>query len=101
MSGIPETTVHVTYPPFSEEDSRRPGSSMIGEPIPDLQLYILDAQMEPAPLSMPGEIYVGGEGLAQGYLNRRDLSADRFVPNPFAEKPGERLYRSGDQGRFL
>ena len=96
MYGITETTVHVTYRPLSAADCERT-SSPIGEPIPDLQLYLLDGKLDPVPAGLPGEIFVGGSGVARGYLNRPELSAERFVPNPFGSG---RLYRSGDSARL-
>lgn len=99
MYGITETTVHVTYRPLSAADVA--AGSVIGVPIPDLQVYILTADQKPAPVNEPGEIYVGGAGLARGYLNRPELTAARFVPHPFSGEPGARLYRSGDLGRLL
>lgn len=100
MYGITETTVHVTYRPLSRDDVVK--ASVIGVPIPDLTFHILDAQQQPVPLGIPGEIYVGGGGVARGYLRRPELTAQRFVPNPFAADPsGERLYRTGDLARFL
>ncbi|HEV7474838.1 MAG TPA: amino acid adenylation domain-containing protein [Pyrinomonadaceae bacterium] len=96
MYGITETTVHVTYRPLSKEDIAHTASSRIGMPIPDLEVYVLDRDLNPVPFGIPGELYVGGAGLARNYLNRAALTAERFVPNPFAEKPGERLYRTGD-----
>ncbi|MFL6236020.1 MAG: amino acid adenylation domain-containing protein, partial [Thermoanaerobaculia bacterium] len=99
MYGITETTVHVTYRPIGWEEARGSGS-VIGRPIPDLGLYVLDANGQPLPVGVPGEIHVGGAGLALGYLGRPELTAQRFVPNPWGE-PGSRLYRSGDLARFL
>ena len=96
MYGITETTVHVTYRPLSAPDAERP-ASLIGEPIPDLQLYVLNEALEPVPDGLPGELLVGGAGLAAGYLDRPDLTAERFIENPF--RPGERLYRTGDKVR--
>jgi amino acid adenylation domain-containing protein len=97
MYGITETTVHVTYRPLSREDAARP-ASLIGRPIPDLSVHVLNPRLELQPLGIPGELCVGGEGLAQGYLDRPDLTAARFVPDPHGE-PGARLYRSGDLAR--
>ncbi|MFO0762663.1 MAG: non-ribosomal peptide synthase/polyketide synthase, partial [Byssovorax sp.] len=101
MYGITETTVHVTYRPVSMADLARAWSSVIGQPIPDMQLYILDRNKEPQPLLVPGEIYVGGAGTARGYLNRPELSAERFLPDPFLPGRGMRLYRTGDLARRL
>ncbi|MBZ5536432.1 MAG: amino acid adenylation domain-containing protein [Acidobacteriia bacterium] len=99
MYGITETTVHVTYRPLSSGDVSR--GSVIGIPIPDLQIYILDPQRNPVPLGIPGEMHVGGAGLARGYLNRPELTAQRFIVNPFGKDASERLYRTGDLARFL
>ncbi|HEY4593041.1 MAG TPA: AMP-binding protein, partial [Thermoanaerobaculia bacterium] len=97
MYGITETTVHVTYRPLTEADLT--GGSRIGRPIPDLAVHLLDAFLRPVPLGVPGEIHVGGAGLARGYLDRPGLTAERFVPDPFSGMPGARLYRSGDLAR--
>ncbi len=99
MYGITETTVHVTYRPLSAAD--RDAASVIGVPIPDLQVYLLDEERRPVPTGQPGEIYVGGAGVARGYLNRPELTAQRFVADPFAPDGGARLYRSGDLARYL
>jgi amino acid adenylation domain-containing protein len=72
----------------------------IGRPIANAQMHILDGKMELAPIGVRGEIYVGGAGLARGYVNRAEMTADRFVPNPFSARGGERLYRTGDVGRY-
>ncbi|MEE4150888.1 syringopeptin non-ribosomal peptide synthetase SypC, partial [Pseudomonas viridiflava] len=101
MYGITETTVHVTYYPLQPEDAQRVGASPIGKRIPDLQLYLLDAHGEPVPVGVIGELYVGGAGVARGYLNREALTAERFLDNPFSTAPGGRLYRTGDLGRWL
>ena len=101
MYGITETTVHVTYRPITQADIISNRGSLIGQPIPDLQLYILDENLEPSPLCVPGEIYVGGAGVTRGYLHQPRLSAERFIPNPHSQIPGSRLYRSGDLARRL
>ncbi|HEU4507416.1 MAG TPA: amino acid adenylation domain-containing protein, partial [Pyrinomonadaceae bacterium] len=101
MYGITETTVHVTYRPLSESDLDQTGKSIIGCPIPDLETYLLDSNLELAPVGVPGEMYVGGDGLARNYLNRPDVTADRFIPHPFSNVPGERLYRTGDLARWI
>jgi hypothetical protein len=97
MYGITETTVHVTYRPLTQADARRP-SSVIGRPIPDLYLYLLDRHLEPVPAGVPGELFVGGDGVAKGYLDREQLTRERFVADP--HRAGQRLYRSGDRARW-
>ncbi|WP_176458092.1 non-ribosomal peptide synthetase [Rhodococcus sp. WWJCD1] len=99
MYGITETTVHVTHLPLDENSVRRSVSSRLGDPIPGLGVYVLDARLRPAPAGVPGEIYVSGRQLARGYSNRPDLDAVRFVADPFAAS-GERLYRTGDVARI-
>ncbi|HEU4556864.1 MAG TPA: amino acid adenylation domain-containing protein, partial [Longimicrobium sp.] len=98
MYGITETTVHVTWRPLSRDDVLEGGGSPIGVRIPDLRLYVLDPARKPVPIGVPGELYVGGAGVARGYLNRPELTAERFVDDPFA--PG-RLYRTGDRVRWM
>ncbi len=98
MYGITETTVHVTYRVITRADLER-GGSPIGVPIPDLSLYILDAQLEPVPLGVPGELFVGGAGVTRGYLNRPELTDERFIRDPFSTDPAARLYRTGDLAR--
>jgi amino acid adenylation domain-containing protein len=73
----------------------------IGRPIANAQVYVLDPDMRPVPIGAPGELYVGGAGLARGYLNRDDLTAARFIANPFCDEPGARLYKTGDLARWL
>ncbi|HEY0782384.1 MAG TPA: condensation domain-containing protein, partial [Thermoanaerobaculia bacterium] len=104
MYGITETTVHVTYRPIRSADLRDVPGSVIGGPIPDLSLHVLDAALAPVPVAVPGELHVGGAGLARGYLGRPELTAERFVPNPYGDLSGAvgaRLYRSGDLARRL
>ncbi|MEP7308958.1 MAG: amino acid adenylation domain-containing protein [Acidobacteriota bacterium] len=100
MYGITETTVHVTFRPITSADLERGVGSVIGEAIPDLVVYLCDADMRLVPPGVPGEIYVGGAGVARGYLGRPGLTADRFVPDAFSGEPGARLYRSGDRARW-
>ncbi|MFD9196622.1 amino acid adenylation domain-containing protein, partial [Streptomyces phaeochromogenes] len=96
MYGITETTVHVTYGPVGAEELAAGGSaSPIGRPLNDLSVHLLDPSGELVPVGVPGEIHVGGPGVARGYLNRPELTAERFVPDPFGPA-GARLYRSGD-----
>jgi amino acid adenylation domain-containing protein len=73
----------------------------IGRPIANMQAYILDAYLQPVPISVPGELYAGGLGLAQGYANRPELTAERFMPHPFSDEPSARLYKTGDLARYL
>ncbi|WP_338910436.1 non-ribosomal peptide synthase/polyketide synthase [Mycetohabitans rhizoxinica] len=100
MYGITETTVHVTYRPLRPEDSTQ-GGSPIGVRIPDLKLYLLDAYQQPVPLGAVGELYIGGAGVARGYLNRPELTAERFVRDPFSAEPDARMYKTGDLARYL
>jgi amino acid adenylation domain-containing protein len=76
------------------------GLATIGRPIANTQIYILDAEMQPCPVGVAGEIHIGGDGLARGYINRPELTAEKFVPNPFSETPGARLYKTGDLARY-
>ncbi len=98
MYGITETTVHVTYRALAAADAQLTGVSPIGVRIPDLQLYVLDERLQPLPLGVVGELYVGGAGVARGYFNRDALNAERFLPDPVT---GRRMYKTGDLGRLL
>jgi amino acid adenylation domain-containing protein len=100
MYGITETTVHSTYRPITGNDLTSGAGSVIGVPIPDLQIHLVDDQLRPVPPGVAGEICVGGDGVARGYLKRDDLTSQRFLPDPFSGKPGARIYRSGDLARF-
>lgn len=77
------------------------GPRTIGRPIANTQIYILDAQRNPVPIGVVGEIYIGGDGLARGYLNQPELTAEKFIANPFSTEPGARLYKTGDLARYL
>jgi len=113
MYGITETTVHVTYRPVSLADLDGTPGSLIGEPIPDLQIYVLDPQRQPVPLGVPGELYVGGAGVARGYLNRPELTAERFLmadfglpisdlgPQSALRHRQSKIYKTGDLARRL
>ncbi len=101
MYGITETTVHVTYRPIRWKDLESGQGSVIGVPIPDLQVYILDPDGQPVPVGVPGEMYVGGAGVARGYLNRAELTAARFIPDSFRPTADGMLYRTGDLARRL
>jgi len=73
----------------------------IGRPIANTQVYVLDHYLHPVPIAVPGELYIGGDGLARGYLNCPELNAQKFIPNPFSDEPGARLYKTGDLVRYL
>jgi len=77
------------------------GAPTIGRAIANFSLYILDEYGNPQPIGVPGELHIGGPGLARGYLNRPDLTAERFIPDPFSVEPGARIYRTGDRARYL
>ncbi|WCF06624.1 amino acid adenylation domain-containing protein [Paenibacillus thiaminolyticus] len=98
MYGITETTVHVTYHRLTRKEMTS-GSNTIGRPLPTLAVYVADEDGNLLPQGMIGELYVSGPGVARGYLNRPELTAERFIPNPFV--PGERIYKSGDLVRWL
>ncbi|MFC2145725.1 amino acid adenylation domain-containing protein [Acidobacteriota bacterium] len=98
MYGITETTVHVTYKEITEKEITM-GRSNIGKPIPTLTAYVMDKNLKLSPYGVPGEVCIGGEGVSRGYLNRPELTGDKFVTNPY--KPAEKLYRSGDLVRLL
>ena len=109
MYGITEITVHATYRSLTEEDIQAGQASNVGKPLDDLQFYILDSHLQPVPIGVAGEIYIGGAGVARGYLNRADLTAERFIADPFGQGQDNlagaadngRLYKTGDLGRWL
>ena len=99
MYGITETTVHVTYRPIAAADLERGAGSVDRRADPRPAASTCSTPRgEPVPVGVPGEIYVGGAGVARGYLNRPELTAERFVPDPFGGRPGARLYRTRRPG---
>ncbi|MEO5731668.1 MAG: amino acid adenylation domain-containing protein, partial [Byssovorax sp.] len=98
--GPTETTVGVLT--YAVEKGHPAASPIVplGRPLPNSRVYVLDAQRRPSPIGVPGEIYIGGDGVARGYLGRPDLTVERFVPDPFGPA-GSRLYRTGDRARYL
>ena len=95
--GPTETTIWSTTYRLS---GREEGAIPIGRPIANTTIYILDSDKIPVPVNVTGEIYIGGDGLSRGYLNRAELTAERFVLNPLVQNQSSRLYRTGDLGRF-
>ncbi|KAG0199513.1 hypothetical protein BGX31_004274, partial [Mortierella sp. GBA43] len=100
MYGITETTVHVTYRPMTLSDCSL-AVSPVGQRIPDLRVYVLDKYNQPVPIGAVGELHVGGAGVTRGYLNRSELTAERFIPDPFVDGPNARMYKTGDLARLL
>ncbi|MGN9763519.1 amino acid adenylation domain-containing protein, partial [Streptomyces sp. SD31] len=100
LYGPTETTMHACYHRIGADDLAHPGRSVIGHPLSDLRAHVLDPHGRLVPVGVPGELYVGGPGVARGYLGRPALTAERFVPDPFGPA-GSRLYRTGDLGRRL
>ena len=98
LYGPTETTILASYAECSADLTSPPP---IGKPIPNMQLYVVNPQMQRLPIGMPGELCIGGEGVTRGYLNRPELTAERFIPDPFSATPGARMYRSGDLVRHL
>ncbi|WP_190285775.1 polyketide synthase [Montanilutibacter psychrotolerans] len=101
MYGITETTVHVTYRPIACADLERNAGSVIGEPIPDLRLFVLDPDLVPVAIGDVGEIHVSGAGVTRGYLNRPELTAERFIDWQSPDGEPVRLYKTGDLARRL
>ncbi len=101
MFGQTETCGIVAVNPISVQLDERVKVIPLGRPIANTQIYLLNAHLQPVPIGVPGELYIGGLGLGEGYLNRPDLTALRFIPNPYSLEVGARLYKTGDLGRYL
>ncbi|HEY9657256.1 MAG TPA: amino acid adenylation domain-containing protein, partial [Allocoleopsis sp.] len=95
--GPTEATVDATIAPYEQSMKIFP----IGRPIANTQVYILDRHLQPVPIGVAGELHIGGDGLARGYFNRPELTQEKFIPNPFSDQPGARLYKTGDLARYL
>ncbi|RKH11913.1 amino acid adenylation domain-containing protein, partial [Corallococcus sp. CA053C] len=99
LYGPTEVTIDATSARFRDEDS---GATVpVGRPIDNMRAYVLDGWREPVPAGTPGELYLAGKSVARGYLGRPALSAERFLPDPFTDEPGSRMYRTGDRARHL
>ncbi|ALF53778.1 PscJ [Nostoc piscinale CENA21] len=90
-----------TYSTFAWIQKGANSTPPIGKPIHNTQTYLLDENLQPVPVGVPGMLYLGGAGLARGYLNKVELTAEKFIPNPYGNIPGERLYKTGDLARYL
>jgi amino acid adenylation domain-containing protein len=103
MYGPTETCIWSAVFPVESPGGEAASSAAIsiGRPIANTQIYLLDRQGQPVPIGVAGELFIGGDGLARGYLGRPDMTAERFVPDPFSAQPGARLYRTGDLARYL
>ena len=98
LYGPTEAAVDVTYWQCKKDNLSNQDTVPIGQPIANIQIYIVDKYLKPVPMGVAGEVYIGGIGVARGYLNRPDLSAQKFIPNPFSKK-ATRLYKTGDLAR--
>nr|WP_245399203.1 non-ribosomal peptide synthetase [Pseudomonas syringae] len=97
LYGPSETTTYSSWVAMTREEGF---AAHIGKPIANTCFYVLDDYMNPVPLGVAGELYIGGAGVARGYLNRDELTAERFLNDPFSQAPGARVYRTGDLGRY-
>jgi amino acid adenylation domain-containing protein len=97
LYGPTETTVWSTVEQIKSKEEQ----ILIGRPIDNTQIYILDSTMQPVPIGVPGELHIGGDGLARGYLNRPELTEEKFIPHPFSDTPGARIYKTGDMAKYL
>src|SRR5204863_7392813 len=97
MYGPTETTIWSTVCKVESEY----GPISIGRPLANTQIYLLDESLNPVPPGVAGELYIGGDGLARGYLDRPELTAEKFIHHPYSSDPGARVYRTGDLARYL
>jgi len=97
--GPTEATIYATFTQCIDDNNKK--NPPIGLPLANIQTYILDRFLQPLPISIPGELHIGGIGLARGYRNHPELTAEKFIPNPFSQQPGTRLYKTGDLARYL
>jgi natural product biosynthesis luciferase-like monooxygenase protein/amino acid adenylation domain-containing protein len=99
--GVTEATIDSSYFRCEGKGLSTKGLVPIGHPFRNMQLYLLDSSLQPVPIGVSGELYIGGLGVARGYLNHQELTASRFIPHPWSLEPGSRLYKTGDLGRYL
>ena len=100
--GLTEATITtLLYQPIAHLNEETAASVPIGRPLANTQIYILDQSLQPTPIGIAGELYIGGASLAQGYLNCPELTAEKLIPNPFSDNIGARLYKTGDLARYL
>ena len=99
--GPTESTTFTCCYPIPRKISKTLRSIPIGRPIGNTEVYLLDSYLQPVPIGVHGELYIGGDGLARGYLHGTELTAEKFLPNPFSDEPGARLYKTGDFARYL
>jgi amino acid adenylation domain-containing protein len=97
LYGPSETTIYSTVALVNKEES----NPCIGRPLANTQAYVLDGNLQPVPVGVAGDLYIGGAGLARGYCQRAELTAERFIPHPFPSQPSTRLYKTGDRVRYL
>src|SRR5262249_32954876 len=101
LYGPTETAIDATSWSCRREEKSAKATAPIGRPIANAEGYVLDGQLEPTPVAVVGELYLGGRGMGRGYLRRPELTAEKFIPHKFSAEPGERLYKTGDLVRYL
>ncbi|MFN6534907.1 MAG: amino acid adenylation domain-containing protein [Nostoc sp. EkiNYC01] len=99
--GVSEATIDSSYFETTTANLQLERQVPIGRPFTNTQIYLLDSQLQPVPIGVAGELYIGGVGLARGYFNRPESTAEKFIPHPFSQESGARLYKTGDLGRYL